>query len=48
MNKILRDPLDKLVAFEYNVSGSWADPKVEKVGRPAAAAQSGVLPGTGE
>jgi uncharacterized protein YhdP len=46
-NKILRDPLDKLVAFEYNVSGSWADPKVEKVSRPAAA-QSGVLPGTGE
>lgn len=30
-NKILRDPLDKLVSFEYNVSGSWADPKVEKV-----------------
>jgi uncharacterized protein YhdP len=45
-NKILREPLDKLVAFEYNVSGSWADPKVEKVGKPAA--QSGVLPGTGE
>jgi uncharacterized protein (TIGR02099 family) len=32
-NKILRDPLDKLVSFEYNVSGSWADPKVEKVGQ---------------
>ncbi|MFH0934031.1 MAG: YhdP family protein, partial [Pseudomonadota bacterium] len=30
-NKILRDPLDKLVSFEYNVSGSWADPRVEKV-----------------
>ncbi len=33
-NKILRDPLDKLVSFEYNVNGSWADPKVEKVGQP--------------
>jgi uncharacterized protein YhdP len=33
-NKILRDPLDKLVSFEYNVSGSWADPKVEKVVQP--------------
>jgi uncharacterized protein (TIGR02099 family) len=33
-NKLLRDPLDKLVSFEYNVSGSWADPKVEKVGQP--------------
>ncbi len=36
-NKLLRDPLDKLVSFEYNVTGGWADPKVEKVGqsRPA-------------
>lgn len=33
-NKILNDPLDKLASFEYNVSGSWADPKVEKVGQP--------------
>lgn len=33
-NKILRDPLDKLVSFEYNVSGSWADPRVEKVAQP--------------
>ncbi|TAJ78360.1 MAG: TIGR02099 family protein [Gallionellaceae bacterium] len=32
-NKILRDPLDKLVSFEYNVTGSWIDPKVEKVGQ---------------
>jgi len=43
-NKILRDPLDKLVSFEYNVSGSWTDPKVEKVGQPKAA-QSGPLSG---
>jgi len=32
-NKILRDPLDKLVSFEYNVTGNWVDPKVEKVGQ---------------
>lgn len=31
-NKILSNPLDKLVSFEYNVTGSWVDPKVEKVG----------------
>ncbi len=31
-NKLLRDPLDKLVSFDYNVSGSWADPKVERSG----------------
>ncbi|MDP1634448.1 MAG: AsmA-like C-terminal region-containing protein, partial [Gallionellaceae bacterium] len=39
-NKILRDPLDKLVSFEYNVSGSWADPRVEKVAQ-ARPAQTG-------
>jgi uncharacterized protein YhdP len=38
-NKILRDPLDKLVSFEYNVTGSWVDPKVEKVGQVKAAPQ---------
>jgi uncharacterized protein YhdP len=31
ISKLLKDPLDKLASFEYNVSGSWADPKVEKV-----------------
>ncbi len=36
-NKLLRDPLDKLVAFDYNVSGSWADPKVERIGQVKAA-----------
>jgi len=30
--KILNDPLGQLVAFEYDVTGSWLDPKVEKVG----------------
>jgi len=30
-SKLLRNPLDKLVAFDYNVSGSWADPVVERV-----------------
>jgi uncharacterized protein (TIGR02099 family) len=31
-SKILGDPLGQLVAFEYNITGSWVDPKVEKVG----------------
>ncbi|OIR01065.1 hypothetical protein GALL_168620 [mine drainage metagenome] len=44
-NKILRDPLDKLVSFEYNVSGSWADPKVEKVGQSKPAASGVPAPG---
>jgi uncharacterized protein (TIGR02099 family) len=31
-SKILNDPLGQLASFEYNISGSWIDPKVEKVG----------------
>lgn len=42
-NKILRDPLDKLASIEYNVTGSWADPKVEKVGETKAP-QTGMAP----
>ena len=29
--KIFQNPLDKAFAFEYAVTGSWADPKVEKI-----------------
>jgi uncharacterized protein (TIGR02099 family) len=29
--KILNDPLGQMVSFEYNVTGSWVDPKVEKI-----------------
>ena len=37
-NKLLSEPLDKLVSFEYHVTGSWANPNVEKTGgaNPAA------------
>jgi uncharacterized protein (TIGR02099 family) len=35
--KILRDPLDKAFAFEYAVTGPWADPKVDKISAPAQA-----------
>ncbi len=31
--KILKDPLDQAFAFEYAVTGSWVDPKVEKLGQ---------------
>ena len=33
--KILKDPLEQLVSFEYNVTGSWSDPLVAKVERAA-------------
>lgn len=41
--KILNDPLDQVFAYEYAVTGSWSDPKVEKVSgtQPAAAPRSG-------
>ncbi len=35
--KILKDPLGQMFAFEYAVSGSWSDPKVEKLGQQATA-----------
>jgi len=36
VNKVLGNPLDKLVSFEYNVNGTWSDPKVTKVGEAPA------------
>jgi len=32
VSKVLGDPLDKLVSFEYNVDGTWANPNVVKIG----------------
>lgn len=28
--KLLRDPIEKLATFEYNVTGNWSDPQVSK------------------
>jgi uncharacterized protein YhdP len=36
VNKVLGDPLDKMVSFEYNVGGTWDDPVVTKAGQVAA------------
>jgi uncharacterized protein (TIGR02099 family) len=33
--KILKDPLEQLISFEYNVTGSWSDPHVAKAERTA-------------
>jgi uncharacterized protein YhdP len=30
--KILKDPLGHIFAFDYSVTGSWTDPIVEKLG----------------
>ncbi len=29
--KLLKDPIDQITAYEYNVMGTWADPQVSKV-----------------
>lgn len=42
-DKLLKDPLGQIFAYEYAVTGSWADPKVEKV----AAAPSAQTPPPG-
>jgi uncharacterized protein (TIGR02099 family) len=34
--KILKDPLDQIVSYEYAVTGTWNDPVVTKVQRPVA------------
>ena len=36
--KALRDPLDQLVSYEYNVTGGWADPNVTRIERKASPA----------
>ncbi len=34
--KVLKDPLGQIFAYEYDVTGSWSDPKVDKVQHQAA------------
>jgi uncharacterized protein YhdP len=29
--KLLKDPIDKIAAYEYDIAGTWADPQVAKV-----------------
>lgn len=29
--KLLKDPIDQITAYEYNVTGTWADPQVSKI-----------------
>jgi uncharacterized protein YhdP len=33
--KVLNDPLEQILAFEYAVTGGWNDPNVEKLTRNA-------------
>lgn len=40
VSKVLGDPLDKLVSFEYNVTGTWSEPLVVKAGQGSASSPS--------
>lgn len=39
--KILKDPLGQMFAFEYAITGAWNDPKVEKLQQQAARKEAG-------
>jgi len=36
--KVLKDPLDQAVSYEYGVTGTWADPNVSRIERQASSA----------
>jgi uncharacterized protein YhdP len=38
--RILKNPLGQIFAFDYSVSGGWADPKVTKLGVEAQAVET--------
>lgn len=45
MNRIFGNPLDKVFAFDYTVTGAWSDPKVDKVAvQGPGVAQTGETP----
>jgi uncharacterized protein YhdP len=42
--KLLKDPIDKIAAYEYDITGTWADPQVVKI--DATQATTAIRPGT--
>lgn len=40
ISKVLGNPLDKLMSFEYNISGTWQDPSVVKLGEKPVTLQA--------
>jgi uncharacterized protein (TIGR02099 family) len=46
VGRVLNNPIDEAAAFEYRVTGSLADPKVERVQRPQPEGGQGQGPGT--
>jgi uncharacterized protein (TIGR02099 family) len=44
VDKILGKPLDKLASFEYNITGTWVNPSVVKIGQQKATVPSQLVP----
>jgi len=42
--KLLKDPIDKMAAYEYDVTGTWADPQVAKV--ESSPGRNAIVPGS--
>ncbi|HXM83562.1 MAG TPA: YhdP family protein [Burkholderiales bacterium] len=42
--RILKDPLGHIFAFDYSITGTWADPKVAKLGINATRTNDDVVP----
>lgn len=47
LNKLFGNPIDKVFAFDYAVTGSWAEPKVEKLAAQGPGAEQKPGPGPG-
>ena len=45
---VLQNPLGRLFSYRYHVTGSWSDPKVEKVGEFVEEAPPGAAGGGGQ
>jgi uncharacterized protein YhdP len=43
-SRVLKDPLGRMFAYEYGVTGGWNDPKVAKLGDAVPASQSSPPP----
>jgi len=39
VQKVLRDPIGRMASYEYQISGTWSDPKVSKIQAQPAASQ---------
>ena len=46
VQRVLKDPLAQLVTFDYAVTGTWAEPTVNRASRPDPASAPGGAPGS--